>query len=97
MSTDGLVTVWDVREVRDPDWWDIQAPGIEWLKGEGIPVRRTYRVEIYLMDSPFARVFAYAEDEQGRCYPDPATGEPAEDEPAIVPLGSLPPDELRLT
>jgi len=54
----------------------------------------THRIEFWLADVPFARVFRYARDEEGCRYRDPATGSPAEVAPADVVLGELPPEHL---
>jgi len=94
MSDDvgGLVAVWDVH---DPDFWCIHSPVVEWLTDHGVPVDPTYRVEIHLVDSPFARVFTWAENDEGCRYLDPATGEPAVSEPFVKMLSALPPAALR--
>jgi hypothetical protein len=87
------MTVWDGRECA---YDRIREPAMEWLTAQGIPVDPAYRVEFFLVDSPFARVFTYAEDEQGRRYMDPATDDPAVNEPYVKVLSELPPAELRL-
>jgi hypothetical protein len=87
------VTVWDGRE-RAYD--RIREPAMEWLEAQGIPVDPAYRAEFFLVDVPFARVFTYAQDDQGNRHMDPATGEPAVNEPYVKVLSELPPDDLRL-
>lgn len=54
----------------------------------------TYRIEFYLVDAPFARVYRYALNDGGRLFIQPATGRPALAEPVTVLLDELPPAEL---
>lgn len=88
------VVVWDGRE-RAYD--RIREPAMEWLTAQGIPVDPAYRVEFFLVDAPFARVFTYTQDDQGRRHVDPATGDAAVNEPYVKILSELPPDDLRLS
>lgn len=52
------------------------------------------RVEIYMLDAPFAVVHRYARDGDGFKYALEPGGPPATDEPVIVPLTELPPEHL---
>lgn len=54
----------------------------------------TYRIEIYLVDAPFARVYRFARNDDGHLFADPATGRATLAEPVIVVLDELPPAEL---
>jgi hypothetical protein len=91
------VAVWDVNE---PGFEHIVIRAGEWLRDQGVPqatVNNTYRTEFRLVDGePVADLFTYAEDERGYRYFDPATDKAAVNDPVTVPLGSLPPDDLRL-
>lgn len=93
MSTITPLAVWDVH---NRSWAHNWRPVMEYLESQGIPVDDTYRVEVYLLDMPFARVFTYAENERGWRYVDPATGDAAVNDPYDVLLTALPPDGLRL-
>ncbi len=86
MSHEEPLAVWDARRapVRKITAWS------EWAREHGIPVDDTYRIEFYLVDAPFARVFRYAVNADGRCFKDPATGEAAEEPPVDVILSELP-------
>jgi hypothetical protein len=86
------LAVWDVN---DRGYTDICIPVMEFLMSQGIPVHDTYRVEVYLLDAPFARVFTYAQDDQGR-YFDEGTDGAAVNDPYDVPLTALPPDSLQV-
>lgn len=85
--------------------WDANARGIEavrdqvceYLADQGLPIDPTYRVEIYLVDAPFARVFTYDQDgEGGERHLDPATGDVAVRPPFDQLLTALPPDSIRV-
>ena len=93
MSTITPLAVWDVRDLGWPDIWQ---PVREFLESQGVPVADTYRVEVYLFDTPFARVFTYAVDDRGWRYYDPGTDWAAVSDPYDVPLSALPPDSLRM-
>lgn len=94
MGRDTKITVYDARE---DSWWglskDDRARFTDWLKNEGYEPdgRAVYRTEIHAGDAPFARVFAYALDEQGHKYLDPESGDVAELPPCDVRLSSPPP------
>lgn len=100
------LAVWDVREAS---WWPLQEERCGWLRAAGLTPLKLYRIEFWLTDAPFARVWAYALSEQGkpawneqhmRYIADP--GKPhdhsgcdaAREPPRDVPLDALPPEEL---
>lgn len=59
---------------------------------------RTYRLEFYLLDSPFVIVHRFALNQDGRKFAVEPDGEmgirPVTDPPVIVPLAELPPAHL---
>jgi len=61
------------------------------LIGDGI---LAYRIEFYLVDAPFARVYCFARNGAGHLFNHPATGRPALAEPVTIMLDDLPPAEL---
>jgi hypothetical protein len=63
---------------------------IEWLRSEGFDEKITYRVEVYLVDAPFAKVFQYATDDDGDIKLNEA-GDDVELVTRTVLLSSLPP------
>lgn len=79
----------------DPEFRDgVFSARFFWLSCES-PIRhlwRTHRIEFYLFDSPFAVVHRYAADIEHRKYQ--VGDEIAKDEPVIVPLAELPPEQL---
>jgi hypothetical protein len=89
------LAVWDTRDhgfwERERRWW---REVVDWAQVHIPEADRTYRAEFYLVDAPFARVFRYRDNSEGRRYLDPATGEPAVEEPAVVVLSELPPRHL---
>lgn len=102
---DGLepVAVWDARDPLNsqpdvPRWLE----SAEWAKAHIPRVNDTYRVEFYLLDTPFAVVHRFAVNAEGLKY---AIGhlarldnrEPATEPPVIVPLAELPPEHLLRT
>ena len=93
--------VWDVH---DPAWWPGHEAKSQWLRDHRVPVDHTYRVEFYLIDMPFARVFSYHVNEDGRhhwdhghnpqgCGPGHLCGV-CRHPPSDVPLSELPPGVL---
>lgn len=88
------LAVWDCND-RESPWWHHQPDASKWaiahLPDRGI---RTYRLDFHLIDTPFAVAYRYAEDVNGRRYLDPATGEIAAEEPAVVLLDELPAPHL---
>lgn len=83
------VGVWDASSRRwvDEHWRERVA----WAQQHIPDVDATYRVEFYLIDSPFAVVHRYGRNPGNHKHRDPATGEIARDEPVILPLAELPP------
>lgn len=57
-----------------------------WLHHHGIDPHLTYRIEIYLIDCPSARIFEYEADPSGRKVKDGSTRTPYD-----IPLSNLPP------
>jgi hypothetical protein len=90
------VAVWDARHLR---FGEVHPAVQHWIEGEGIDPNETYRVEVYLLDAPFARVFTYA-SEPGRPpgwrYWDEATGWAAVNDPYDKPVSGLPPEAIRV-
>lgn len=96
-----------VIDTHDREWDQITADHayhqrlIDWARGQGLNPVHTYRVEIYLVDCPFARVFQYATDENGtrhcgvdhdhRGWADECRI--AELKPSAVILSELPPEQ----
>ena len=85
MSGIAPLAVWDANA---RDYIDICVPVMEFLTSQGIPVFDTYRVEVYLLDTPFARVFTYAEDERGWRYFDESAEAAAVNDPGVVGAGN---------
>lgn len=65
-------TLQAVYDVADQGWWgltDDQRDQIRaWATEHGIDVNVTFRMEIHLLDCPFARVFQMDRNEDGRLY-----------------------------
>jgi len=88
------LAVWDASA---REYNAIRDQVCEYLAGQGIPIDPAYRVEVYLLDAPFARVFTYDQDgEDGERHLDPATGDVAVRPPFDQPLTALPPDSIRV-
>jgi hypothetical protein len=103
-----------VFDVRDDDlWYGLKGQKAycdtlrAWLRANGIEPWETYRWELYLLDTPFLKVFTYARDDQGKLRFRPVedaeerqrTGRwwlPVEREPFLVPVSSLPPAPVSL-
>lgn len=95
------LAIYDARKVsyhKWPHWREAE----EWLHNQGIigflpeePRSGTYRVEIWLIDTPFARCFRYALDDRGRMYADPERDDVAVRDPEDLLLRELPPEHLR--
>lgn len=92
---DGLQPVW-VGDSNAPEWECIYADRnyyqrlIAWLRSEGFDEQVTHRVEVYLLDAPFARVHQWCTDERGRI----SVNEAGDDALTVVRtalLSSLPP------
>lgn len=82
-----------VYDVRDGSYvqGEQSKPFDDWVVDHGIALADTYRMEIYLLDCLFARVFQYDRDEQGRFCLDPAAQDVARREPFDMPIESMPP------
>jgi hypothetical protein len=79
------LAVWDAR---DTEWPRTHARGAYAWAIDKIPeLGRTYRIEFYKVDMPFAIVSRYALDA-------PATITHALDAPVTIPLDELPPEHL---
>ncbi|MBX6386836.1 MAG: hypothetical protein IRZ07_28310 [Microbispora sp.] len=89
-----------VLDSRCEDWPPPNLSDVMgWLRSNGINTKVTYRVELYLVDTLFAKVFQYQRDEHGRmiCNVDhdhrnnPDQCEAARREPYLLPLNNMPP------
>ncbi|MEV4246985.1 hypothetical protein AB0J63_26675 [Streptosporangium canum] len=78
-------TYWN-RASADAAWYDSL---LGWVRQHGIDPPNTYRLEVYLLDCPFARVYEFDLDKDGRKYV--AGSDYARREPRDVLLSSLPP------
>jgi hypothetical protein len=87
------LAVWDVRD-RANLWWCHADEAIEWAARHINDPNSTFRVEFYLVDAPFAVLYRYAENDEGRRYMNPETDEPATEEPVVQMLDELPPRRL---
>lgn len=77
------------------EWWRTRTPEYrdtinEWLASEGIDGTDLTRVEAYLVDAPFARLWFRVRDEEGRCLLNEARDEVLKREETQL-LSSLPP------
>lgn len=98
MPLSGLVGVWDTREGpvygRDEPYWRHVVDASAWADVNLPDAKSTYRAEFYLIDCPFAVVYEYVRDDQGRIRFDPELQGPVCAEPRTVLLDALPPAEL---
>lgn len=79
-----------VHDCRDRGW--AGDPRIlAWCRAEGLNPHEIYRLEVYLLDCPSARVYEYARDDDGNRYL-VGDDEAARREPHDVILTSLPPE-----
>ncbi|MFI6819253.1 hypothetical protein ACIBG7_43180 [Nonomuraea sp. NPDC050328] len=83
-----------VFDSRDDAWYELvrlgQANAFRaWVESQGLDPREIYRLEIYLVDCPSARVHSYAKDANGKHYLDGT--DIARREPYEIALSSLPP------
>ena len=87
----------------EPDvGWDRWHSWPHWREAEQWAMDRSlvggallvYRIEFYLTDAPFARIYRFARNDGGHLFTDPATGKAALDKPVDVVLDSLPPADL---
>jgi hypothetical protein len=84
------LAVWDVRE-DGPLFWRHWHETHIWAMAHLAAASSTYRVEFYLLDAPFAAVWRYALNEDGREVP---RCDVALAEPGIEMLDELPPAHL---
>jgi hypothetical protein len=89
------VGAWDTR---DDDWWRwwLGAGGLDWAEAHMAPHNTdTFRAEFVETDAgPAVIMWRFKNNDQGRRYIDPATGDPAELPPVIMALDEFPPPEL---
>ena len=65
---------------------------VEWLAEHGVEGKLTYRLEFYLIDIPFIRVFQYEPDPKAIIRWDPKTGEAIQRRPFdVITHSDLPP------
>ena len=94
MSGIAPLAIWDANA---REYNAIRDQVCEYLAGQGLPIDAAYRVEVYLLDAPFARVFTYDQDsEGGERRLDQATGDVAVRPPFDQLLTALPPDSIRV-
>jgi hypothetical protein len=84
-----------VYDVHEPGWYglsdDQRHDLAAWSRAQRIEPSDTFRLEIYLLDCPFARVFQFERDAGGHKYVIPGTREIACRKPFDVPVGEMPP------
>lgn len=86
------LATWDAS---DPSWMDEHwRERTDWAAAHFPDVNRTVRAEFYLVDVPFAVLHRFAKNEDGQLFLDPATGNPAWDDPVRLMLAELPPGHL---
>ncbi|MFD9950965.1 hypothetical protein ACFWYW_59350 [Nonomuraea sp. NPDC059023] len=71
--------------------WHGDPEVLAWMRAEGLDPDQVYRLEIYLVDCPSARVYEYATVQGARILV-PAREEYLRRKPYDVILSSLPPD-----
>ncbi len=97
---------WAVWDCRVPSWWDgFRGERQDWLRDHGLPLNILYRAEFYGPADPFARIFCYHLDEDGRKHwsEDHLGGMPHDhsacaivvQDPVDIALDALPPEHLR--
>jgi hypothetical protein len=91
----GPLAVWDAND-RSGLFWDHWSETHVWaIEHLGRDVaNRTYRVEFFLVDAPFAVLHCFSLNADGRKYTDPATGGTARAKPVVQMLDELPPAHL---
>jgi hypothetical protein len=83
---------WDTRQ----NWHCHDWRGrVAWAQAHLRRADDTFRAEFHLIDAPFVVLYRYAENDRGHRFLDPATGEPAEENPVVQLLDELPPEHLR--
>ncbi|MEU8199527.1 hypothetical protein AB0C10_37660 [Microbispora amethystogenes] len=95
------LAVLDVADwLQRPPTRDFLVALNEWTDRHGIEARDAVRIEVYLIDTLFARVFQYARTERGHLYcgvdhdhlDEPERCEAARRLPYLVPLTCMPPE-----
>lgn len=86
------LAVWDSSRMDDGLFWQHWQETHVWAGEHISDVDSTYRVEFFLVDAPFAVVWRYKLNPDGRVYLDPETGDTAKAEPVV--LDELPPAHL---
>ncbi len=83
------LAVWDAKDRLPPTRVEAKAA---WLRKHGIDPDILYRVEFYQPpgEAPFARLFAYHLNGEGRRHLDRPGGEPVVEEPRDVLISELP-------
>jgi hypothetical protein len=96
MSTGTLREPLATWNANDPGWadWRYRGEASAWAKEHLPDADSTWRAEFFLVDAPFAVVYEFATDDEGRVRYDPAQRCPVMAEPATVILDSLPPAHL---
>jgi hypothetical protein len=89
MAETAPVAVWDVH---DRGWQYAREAKSRWLREQGLPADRMFRVEFFLIDMPCARISCYALNGAGARYRDGSRA--ATEPPRMVALTGLPPREL---
>lgn len=96
IDLEGFIGYWDCGESSWTEDPVLMLERCNWciaVVGEAV---RTYRIEFFIVDAPFAVVFRYSRDPcTGKMYRDPITREVAKDPPVICLLDSLPPEYCR--
>ncbi|MEU8270148.1 hypothetical protein AB0B89_23690 [Sphaerisporangium sp. NPDC049002] len=97
-----------VSDVRDDDYWNRMKGQTAycdavraWMRAHNIDPNEVYRWELFLLDAPFLKVYAYQLDEHGHIVWRPVDADekrliggwwdPVKREPYIAPVSSLPP------
>lgn len=89
------LAVWDAKD-RPPGWTSAHTRDMcRWIAVHlGLNTSYIERIEIYVLDGPFAAIHQFDQTADGHKYHDPATDGPARLEPVFVPLAELPPAHL---
>jgi hypothetical protein len=86
------LAVWDTRTATWFTW--AFSERTHWATEHLQRARDTYRAEFYLMDAPFAVLYRYARNSDGKLYEDPDTGHLVSETPVTQMLDELPPKRL---
>lgn len=89
------LATWDAEAKPGFHDWPHWREASEWVTDHGLEPVYIYRIEFYLVDTPFAKVFRYATENSNILY-DAAANGPARLDPVIVVLPELPPPHLRV-